>query len=136
LKALAVDLIIGYGISDKLLIYYNNKELWTETRRMSGKKEVFVNSMGPFGLSWYFKNNSPSLFLNAGAGFAHFYAPFENDQELDYGFGIYAGLGYEFIKHYSLNLTYMAGFTNREDDGIELGTDTQSLLFTLTALCY
>ncbi|MFH0976350.1 MAG: hypothetical protein V1874_11270 [Spirochaetota bacterium] len=135
-KAFALDIMIGYGLTNKFLIYYNNKELWISSKKLSGEKAVFVNSMGPLGISYYFNDGSPSFFLSLGAGFAHFYAPFEKGQELDYGHGLYAGAGYEFSGHYGLNINYMFTKTRLEEDGTKTRTNSHSVFLTFSAICY
>ena len=134
--AFSADIMIGYGITDKFLLYYINKYIWFSTDRVSGEKAAFVNSMGPVGISYYFNSKAPSPVINFGLGFAHLYAPLESGQELDYGKGIYTGIGYEFSKHYALNINYMYSRTNVEDRGIKTGTEAHSVVLAFSVLCF
>lgn len=92
--------------------------------------------MGPLCVSYYFNDLSPSFLISAGVGLAHWYAPFEDDQETDYGWGFSTGIGYEFFRHCSINLSYMQTDTNREENGIEVKTVTGVVSLTLSIIGY
>ncbi len=132
----AVDIIAGYAFTSRFHLYYINKESWFVDNKITGKRSIFVNSMGPFGASVYTHSEAPSLIFSAGMGFSHWYAPSEKDQEMDYGRAVFAGIGFEFYTHFSIHFEYMWSDTIREEDGTDVKTKSKVFMLTLRALRY
>ncbi len=103
-KALLLDLKIGTNIKNQCDLY-----LTCKTDCIYPYSVFIINTANSLGFSYYFKNTSPSIFLNATSGFSLWSYPFNsewNDRYSGIGFVVSGGLGYEFRKHLSLLLEY------------------------------
>ena len=90
---LHTDFRIGWGFKgDKVMLYY-----WNPTN-------LFDFIIGP-GVSYYFKPNSPSHYINAGiVGYMQGF--------FEAGFGVMGGIGYEYARHWSVECGVMWGVTD------------------------
>ncbi len=106
--ALHIDLRIGGGFKGDKFLLYN----WFVMNLFGGANYVdkllnryltFNFIWGP-GVSYYFKPTSPSLYISAGIGFGTwgFWTT---------GAGATVGIGYEFIRHWSVECGVMYGYT-------------------------
>ena len=102
------DFQIGYAPNNQLLIYWMSKVQWYSLETIFGSA-IYASGVGGLGLSYYFEKEGPSLYLTGGVGFASVAAPFEDNIETEYGFGIAAGVGYEFAKHWSVEGNFTWG---------------------------
>lgn len=104
------DLKIGYNLQNSFELAYINKS--DITHPYSG---TILNNASSFSLSYYFKNISPSFYINTSEGISFRLYPFNTEMNNRYsglGFCGSLGLGFEFKKHLSVLLEYQ--FTNPE----------------------
>jgi len=92
--------------------------------------------VGGIGVTYYFNPQAPSPFLIGGLGFSSWAAPFEENAETWYGFGLVAGGGYEFSRHLSIEGSLSWGNPTKEELGIEASTNALSLKATINVLGY
>jgi len=130
----ATDFKIGYAFTNQFLLYYNNKSAWFNANNEKGEEVTILCAAGPIGISYYLSPDSPSLFLSAGGGVASWYAPLESDKEEQGGAGVFFGIGYEFIKYWSIEFNFMYTSTNRDEKGIETNTDAMSFMVSVNVM--
>ncbi len=130
---------IGWGFNENFELYYTSKNFWGSHLNKAGKKETFVTSLSAFGASYYFKDAAesawkPSVFVSGGAGIAGWQNPFEDDDDTETlsGFGVFGGIGYEFAKHYSFELSAMLGNPHKGSHKI----DVNGVSLTINALAF
>ena len=130
----ATDFRIGYAFTNQFLLYYMSKGAWFSAENSQGDEVTFLSTLGPIGISYYFTEESPSLYVTLGAGFTSWYAPFEDEQDIQGGAGFFIGLGYEFIEHVSIEVDIMVSNTSMDEDGVETSTNSTSILVYLQVL--
>jgi opacity protein-like surface antigen len=142
---IGTDLKIGGGIGRRLLLYYINRVSWFTLD--VGHDAIFANSVGLVGLSYYFQDESPALYVLGLVGLSTWDAPFEENWDAQVGFGLGAGLGWEFSRHWSLEATFNWGNPGGEEfpatdeygnlvGSLELETNPVSILITVNGLAY
>jgi hypothetical protein len=82
-----------------------------------GDKAFVFSGITGFGFGFYLKPMSPSLYFNIGAGPAAWHTPDKEIQMPFLGLGAMAGIGYEFARHWSveLGMNLSHSFHNAED---------------------
>jgi hypothetical protein len=129
---------VGYGITDQILISGSVRGL------IYGEYALLGLFTGPFallfadehlaataGLSYYLGNSQPSWFLEAGVASGSMGNPFDDTivyKTSSSGPGFYAGVGYEFAKHYQLEL-HLLWNQNRDADYDKEGRWTATSVF-------
>ena len=99
-----IDFRIGGGLKgDKFMLYFWSAGNYfnIENYREPEEDVVILYGIGGFGVSYYFKPTSPSLYINAGIGTSMWADPFTR------GLGVMGGIGYEFARHWSLECGVM-----------------------------
>ncbi len=121
------DFKIGYAPTDAIEVYYVNKVSW-----WGELGTTVILSLSAIGFSVFpDQDTATGLFFTGGAGLSAADAPFEN-VNASYGFGLFAGAGYEFAKHFSLETNLL--YSQINDFGIQL--DSFALRLTLNVLGY
>jgi len=105
--AIMTDFKIGYAPSDFWEIYYTNKVSWFWITGDSEDKVTIANGLAALGATYYFKPEAPSPFIAGGVGVTAWSAIFESDPGTEYGAGLFAGAGYEFARHFSMELDFL-----------------------------
>ncbi len=77
-----------------------------------------------------------SLFLSGGLGLSSWMTPTEEDSETWDGTGLFAGVGYEFTKHYRFSLNYFVNNPSIEEDGFTFTTNSGALLLTFSGMAF
>ena len=84
-----------------------------------GNKALVISGVSGFGFAFYLNPTSPSLYFNVGAGPAMWHTPDKDVQMPWIGVGAMGGIGYEFARHWSIELGISVShvFHNAEDYG-------------------
>lgn len=108
------DFKIGYAPTNQVEFFYNDKGSWFD---YSG--EIGLNGLGTASVNYYLKPEGPTFYLGGGLGFSIFTLPFENNTDVQLGFGSYVGSGYQFAKHFAVQLDFMFGKPQKSSGGFE-----------------
>lgn len=126
-SAFLTDFKIGYAPSNILEIYYINKVFWWGESGFT-----LIHALSTIGLSAYTnKRTGTGLFITTGVGISTVDAPFEN-VNASYGLGLFGGLGYEFIPHWSFEVNLL--YSHISDLGVNL--DLFGIRLTINGLGY
>ena len=164
----ATDFKIGWGITDRLTVYYINQITWFKHDDVfvfdnpdnnfkdfiwifngfsAPAQSVWIaNGFGGIGATYYLNPGETSYYVMGAAGFSAWTAPFESDDWLTpvldhsrtwFGSGFLGGVGWEFLRHWSLEATVVWGNPSQSGDfGLNVDTSSLSLLVLLTGLAY
>ncbi len=128
--SLGSDFKIGGGIGDRFLLYYVNRIAWLNVDNDLYRNEMIVNGVGLLGASYYFQETAPSWYVLGLLGISTWGSLDEGDSEA--GFGVGAGAGWEFTRHWSVEATINWG--KPSEDWVE--TNAVSFLVTINGLAY
>jgi hypothetical protein len=136
--ALHTDFRIGGGFKgDKFMLYYWNVVNWFVIEEWSGEKTPIMSGVTGAGMSYYFKPTSPSSYINCGIGVAGWKETIETDSEFWWGPGFMVGLGYEFKRHWSVELGIMWGDASTSyNGGTEYHTRTLAITLSIIGIAY
>jgi hypothetical protein len=135
--AVMTDFKIGFAPDNTWAIYYTSKVSWFGITNVYGNKVTVTNGLGAVAVSYWFNQQAPSPFIAGGLGFSTWSLPFEdNPPDTWIGPGLFAGGGYEFSKHVSIEGYLSWGKPKDEEFGIEVSSNALSLMFTLNVLGY
>ena len=136
--ALATDFKIGYAPTDQLAIYYFEKTGWFTMTNILDDDVIVASGVSGVGASYYFAPEAPSFLLSGGLGFASWSLPFEDNgwEDTWYGFGLTAGVGYEFIPHLHAGLDFVWAQAQDNESGIDVTTNAYAFLLTINATGY
>ena len=123
--SLATDFRIGMGLSEKLLLYYAERSTWFSIPVLDGTS-IIANSVGGFGASYYLSETCPSIYIHGIVGFST-WAPLKSLGDSWAGFGVGAGVGYEFSSNWSFEGSINYGNPSKEEGGIEGTTNALSI---------
>lgn len=126
-----MSFIIGYAPSNKLLLYFNDKENVVKAKSENGDEVFTFDDLLSFGASYYLKESSPSLFFSGGIGFSAWEAKDCKDQK---GFGAFTGIGYEFSRHWSVDLSLKYNNLTSDTGNPKLKTQTFSVSASVNLL--
>jgi hypothetical protein len=129
----ASEFKIGAGIGNRFQLYYANRMNWFS---VEGGSVTFTSAVGLVGVSYYLEEQTPSLYLMGLIGLSSWDAPFEEGVDSSSGFGIGAGLGWEFARHFSFEATVNWGNPSTDEGGFSLDTEFTTVLLTLNAIAY
>lgn len=130
------DFRIGYAPSNQFMIYYTNKVTWIlGFENALDEKVTIVNGVGLLGLSYYFETAAPSIYFTGTIGVSSWSA-LEDSNDAWSGFGLGAGIGYEFSKYWSTEFNFMWGNPGDSIEGIEVETNAIGIMFTVNATWY
>jgi len=134
---LITDFKIGYAPDNIWAIYYTSKVSWFGMTNAFGKDVTVSNGLGAVAVSYWFKPQAPSPFIAGGLGYSTWALPFEdNPPDTWVGVGLFAGGGYEFSKHVSIEGYLSWGKPKHEEFGIEASSNALSFMLTINALAY
>jgi hypothetical protein len=156
--AISTNLKVGWGLTDRLLVYYlaevawfQNDDVFIYDNPLTDFKEIFwvfegfdapskqiwiATGLLGLGATYYLGDDSPFYVMAAG-GLSTWTAPFEDDDWLApfndsaqtwFGYSALAGFGWEFMKHWTVEGTAMWG--NPAETG-EFGLEVTSNTATL-----
>jgi hypothetical protein len=130
--ALASDVSVGYGLTERFLIQAFNRMDWHRQAKSLDDDVTIANGVTGIGVAFYTYPLPPTAFVTFGAGLATWGAPFDGDVDAWKGPGATAGLGYEVSRLWSVEGTAMWG-RPRTSGIIDAHANAWTLLFTLNA---
>jgi len=138
---LVTNFKIGYAPSDIVEIHYTSKVSWFASKiywwGLESKDVTMASGLSALGVTYYFKPEAPCYFITGGIGFSTLSLPFESHSEIKIGGGLFAGAGYEFARHFNVELDLIWG---KPSDlalfGIGSSTNVLSVALTVNALAY
>lgn len=107
-KSLVTVSRIGIGLSEQVLVYFGGNTSWFPATDRSGDDAFVSYGVGLAGASWYLSARSPSPYVTGLVGIATWNRPFD-DPDSQIGFGLGAGVGFEFSRHWSVEATVKWG---------------------------
>jgi len=118
---LSTDFTLGYAFTNRFILAYDNRVSWFLIRDVDYDFGIStidtdcltVAGVSSLSLSFYFQETAPSIYLIGGAGLSSWDVPFVGDHKSSVGPGMFAGIGYEYSSHWSVELTGMMGFPER-----------------------
>jgi hypothetical protein len=131
----ATDAKIGFGLSDRLLLFLNAKSVWVDYDNAFGHPDAAASHVGCFSISFYEKSRAPSTYLVAGVGYSGWSAPFEFPDSWE-GVAYLFGFGFEYDPHWSVEIALTRGNPLRSEFGFEFESNTTSVVLTLVGLYY
>jgi hypothetical protein len=131
------DFKIGYAWDNSWAIYYTSKVSWFGMENALGNNVTIANGLGAAAVTHWFKPQAPSGFVAGGLGYSTWNLPFEdNAPDTWVGPGLFMGGGYEFSRHWSLEGYLAWGKPQDSEWGIEVSSNTFSVMFTVNVLGY
>ena len=134
--AIMTDFKIGYAPTDFYEIYYTSKVSWFGITNVLGDNVTIANGLGALGATYYFTPQVPSPFISGGIGFSTWATPFESGSKTWTGFGLFAGVGYEFARHWSVEFDLLWGKPGTSEFGIDVSSNAFSVKATVNVLGY
>jgi hypothetical protein len=125
------DLKIGHAASDQLLIYYSN-----DASFFSPADEYLVSSgLSGVGVTYFLMPQAPSYYVDGAIGIAAWNVLSQADATLDSmtGFGLAVGAGYEFARHWLVDVDIVVG---RPRGDFSAGYNTTTIRLGLIWLAY
>jgi hypothetical protein len=131
------DFKIGYAPDNSWAIYYTSKVSWFGMENALGNNVTIANGLGAAGVTYWFQPQAPSPFVAGGIGFSTWSLPFEDPAPDSWiGPGFFAGGGYEFSRHWSVEGYLSWGKPKDTIWGIEVSSNALSFMLTLNWLGY
>ena len=136
---------IGYGFpNNQTQLYYINKVSWakrTVGHNYDGtaNKKRWVTGQSSIGVSHYLLPQAPCFYITGGIGLSASYV-FSKEagktyEEYDTGMGFFSGVGYEFSRHWSVEVELMTGRHPNTHDNDYTDSDW-TIRATFNALAY
>ena len=116
---------IGYAPSNTSEFFYVSKVSWW------GESDIaYILGLSAVATTYYFDNITENgWFISGGLGLSTLSAPFEEGVESSYGFGVFAGGGFEFPSHWNIELDLL--YSTHGDD-----LDSFGVLLTINILAF
>lgn len=134
--AVITDFKIGFAANEQTEIYYTSKVSWFSLKNVFDETVTIANGIGAVGVSYSLKTYAPTWFLTGGLGLSSWDAPFESNSDAWIGFGLFAGAGYEFSKHYGVEFDILYGKPSTSVGGNDASTNALAVKATINALAY
>ena len=128
--AIHTDFRIGGGFKgDKFMLYYWNTVNWFRLNQ-GNVNDLTINGITGIGASYYFKPSARSLYINAGIGASSWVRGITdiNTADRSLGLGLMGGIGYEFARHWSVELGVMYGRASTSDGKPNFVAGTLSII--------
>lgn len=133
----ATDFKIGYAPNNSWAIYYTSKVSWFGIENALGDNVTIANGLGAAAVCYWFQPQAPAPFVAGGIGFSTWSVPFEDPAPDTWiGPGLFAGGGYEFSKHWSVEGYLSWGKPKDTIWGIEVSSNALSFMIVLNVLGY
>lgn len=128
----ATDFKIGYAPTDQLLIYYSNDASFFTIDDF--EDNLTVSGVSAIGASWFLQPAAPTFFFDAAIGLAGltFFDTADGDSDGYNGLGVAIGAGYEFARHWLIDVDLIFGSPG--EDGFSV--DTRTIRFAINWLLY
>ncbi len=122
---LATSVRIGFGLSNRFLLYYLSEASWYKRRG-----DTWSLGLNGLGMAWYFSPRAPSAYVHGGYGYSYSSLPSEGGSDSSkFGNGYILGAGYEFMPHLNLEASYLrANLTDAIDSPYPVRTGSWRLM--------
>lgn len=107
-SGLATSVRIGFGISNQTILYYLSDGDW-----YNRAGSTWFSGINALGAAYYFSPGPRSAYVHGGYGYSYHSLPRETSNNSKFGNGYTLGIGYEFIRHVSVEASYLR--TNIKD---------------------
>lgn len=140
--AFATDFKIGFAPNESFEIYYSSKVAWFSIENIYENDVSISDGVGTISVSYFTASGlkTPgwvaSPFVSAGFGFSAWSTPSEKNSDSWTGSGFFVGGGYEFAKHYRLELNYFSNNPSIEEDGYTFTTESSVIMLTISAMAF
>ena len=125
------DFKIGGGLgNNKVLIYYSNRALWYSPDTGGGR----TNGMSAAGVSYFLSPQAPSFIFSGALGRG--VSRHSDTSTSRSGFGFTIGAGYEFVRNFTAELTYMGADLGEDSGPGGSSLSASSIMLTLNWLGY
>jgi len=139
----ATDFKIGYAPNNKLEIFYSGKTAWFSMMNVNEDEVTISNAIGVIGASYFLSSRLsesewyPSLYLSGGLGISSWDVPFEEEKGDPWvGFGVFGGVGYEFVRHLRIEADLCISNPSIEEEGITFTTYSTAIMVTVSAMAF
>ena len=114
---------LGFAPSNQLLLYWHSTVVFFEDDFV---EDIWIDGMGGLSAEYHFIDKPRnSLYGILGLGYHNVANTDEGDNEM--GFGVRVGLGFEFLRHVSIEATLMKGFNDEPYDSMVMGVSLNVL---------
>ncbi len=137
-NGLATSFKIGYGFTEQVALYYIRNASWFNDSYSEGystSDTLYTIGMGGLGITYYFSSSAPSAYLMLASGVGDISAPLESNATSDTGCANLFGVGYEFSKHVTSELTLLKADIESSYDS-RLRLESTSLQLTINYVFY
>lgn len=140
-SAFVTDIKIGHGFSDQFMLYYTSRVAWMPLHKLY-RDTMIANGTAGIGITFFLKDRS-NLYLSGSLGLATlatWFPPFELENARATGFAVSAGIGYEFMPHYTVDITLRFGNASSiaydSVNRIDLTNEVVTVLVTFNGIAY
>jgi hypothetical protein len=119
-SGIATRLEIGVGLSDRWMVHYAGKQV------LDLGEDGHVQLLPMVGVTHYLKSDAGSLLLTAGGGVSLLAE--DGQENFNGGSSLFVGAGYEFARHWNVEVDYVNSF--------DTAATTHTFLVTVGALAY
>ncbi|MGB2768945.1 MAG: hypothetical protein WBC88_04390 [Candidatus Zixiibacteriota bacterium] len=135
--AVVTDFKIGYAPDNTWAIYHTSKVYFYGITNMSGWDVTIASGLGALAVSYWFKPQAPSPFVAGGLGYSIWALPFEDNRPDTWiGLGLFAGGGYEYSRHVSVEGYLSWGQPKHKESSLEVSSNALSVMLTVNVLGY
>ncbi|MDT8447757.1 MAG: hypothetical protein RRB13_12780 [bacterium] len=104
---------LGYAFGDQLAFLYYRHPFSFSAENAQKESQQMTACVEMLGFNYYFSGGDTSLYIGAGSGRSYFFEGIDNQAPgVLQGTGFSYSIGYEFSKHFSLELTSLSGTLN------------------------
>jgi len=134
--ALVTNFKIGGGFSEQFWLYYSNQNAWFSLTNVLDNDVTIASGVGGIGFTWFTSPEPKGLFLTGTIGLGSWDAPFEDGSSMWTGFGLMAGVGYEFAAHWAVDLSLMWGTPETTESSFTFKSEFFGVMATVTGMAY
>ncbi|MCX7835692.1 MAG: porin family protein [bacterium] len=127
---------IGYAPQNQWSIYWSSKVNWFEMDNAAGSTSDMAAGYGTISGSYYLKTEAPSFYFSGGFGRSTWIAWSSSGDNSSTGSGVMFGAGYEFSKHWCVELSMGFGEPSETVNGVTLTTNTTAIMLTVNGMLY
>ena len=104
---LATDFKIGYAFSNQEALIYATKSVWGKFNSGAiSTSDTYIDQLASISFISWFSERTPSLYVTGGVGKIASKNLDASEVEVS-GIGIHLGIGFEFVRHWSIELNYV-----------------------------
>ncbi len=140
-SAFATELKVGHGFTDQFLLYYTSRISWLPLSNLY-RDDMIANGTAGVGMMLY-PLRSSDFYLVGSVGLAVLVAyqpPFKLDRARQTGLAVSGGVGYELLRHLTIDFTMNFGNANStqldEANEITLTNEIVTFLVTVNLIFY